>query len=415
MTDLELREQVDELFLLQRVAQHISSLLDLDDLLEEVVGDVAQTFGYSRSAVLLKDQVTNELVIAAVRGWTVNYHEIGERFKVGEYGIVGHVGATGETYYAPDVLVDPYYKVSEPLTRSELNIPLKRHHRLIGVFDVQSTAVDGFSPSRIRVLEALAGHLATAIENAQLFERERREKDRMLAELEAARLMQRQLLPERDIAHTPFSIRGTCLPSRTISGDWYDYILLPDGCIAVVVADVAGKGMAAALLMSSTRGILRLLAERMVDPAATLEGLNKILLRDFPRSRFVTMAYVVLDPRNGTARIALAGHPPPVLIAGRPCLLEHEGSLPLGLFDAEYIEKRVDLPPGSRLVLYSDGVLEAETTTGQEYGFEGIQQHFRDGGASPQSLLDDLHRFTAGAPLPDDATVVTIDATAGNG
>lgn len=299
MTDLELRAQIDELFLLQRVAQRISALLDIEVLLEEVVGDVSQTFGYSRSAVLLNDQSTNELVIAAVRGWTVNYHQKGERFKIGEYGIVGHVGATAETYYAPDVLVNPYYEVSEPLTRSELDIPLMGHGRLIGIFNVQSTSVDGFAPSRIRVLVALAGHLATAIENAQLFLRERQEKERMQAELVEAQSIQLQLLPERNVTHAAFSICGTCLPCRTVAGDWYDYILLKDGRIAVIVADVAGKGMAAALLMSSTRGILRLLTERIVDPAALLERLNKILLRDFPRPRFVTVAYVLLDPSDG--------------------------------------------------------------------------------------------------------------------
>ena len=409
MTDLELRAQIDELFLLQRVAQRISALLDIEVLLEEVVGDVSQTFGYSRSAVLLNDQSTNELVIAAVRGWTVNYHQKGERFKIGEYGIVGHVGATAETYYAPDVLVDPYYEVSEPLTRSELDIPLKGHGRLIGIFNVQSTSVDGFAPSRIRVLEALAGHLATAIENAQLFLRERQEKERMQAELVEAQSIQLQLLPERNVTHAAFSICGTCLPCRTVAGDWYDYILLKDGRIAVIVADVAGKGMAAALLMSSTRGILRLLTERIVDPAALLERLNKILLRDFPRSRFVTVAYVLLDPSDLTARIGLAGHPPPVLIAGAPRLLESAGGLPLGMLDAGYAEQRIALTPGARLVLYSDGVLEAQNPNGEEYGFAGIEQHFTDPKASPQSLLDDVRRFASGAPLEDDATVVMIE------
>lgn len=410
MADVELREQVDELFLLQRVAQRISSLLDLEVLLEEIVGDVSQTFGYSRSAVLLKDDSTNELVIAAVRGWTVNYHQKGERFKIGEYGIVGHVGATAETYYAPDVLLDPYYEISEPLTRSELDIPLKGHGRLIGIFNVQSTSVDGFPPSRIRVLEALAGHLSTALENVQLFHQERKEKERMRAELEEAQLMQRQLLPQRDITHSTFSLSGTCLPCRTVAGDWYDYIPLSDGRIAVVVADVAGKGMAAALLMSSTRGILRLLAERIVEPAAILERLNTILLRDFPRSRFVTMAYVLLDQNDMTARIALAGHPPPVLIAGAPRLLENTGGLPLGLLNSDYVERRIALSAGARLVLYSDGVIEAQRPDGEEYGFAGIEQHFADRTASPQSLLADVRRFTGGAPLEDDATVVTIEA-----
>jgi sigma-B regulation protein RsbU (phosphoserine phosphatase) len=114
------------------------------------------------------------------------------------------------------------------------------------------------------VLEALAGHLAIAIENAQLFLRERREKERMQAELVKAQSIQRQLLPERNITHAAFSICGTCLPCRTVAGDWYDYILFKDGRIAVTVADVAGKRMAAALLLSSTRGILRVLTERPV-------------------------------------------------------------------------------------------------------------------------------------------------------
>jgi phosphoserine phosphatase RsbU/P len=408
MTDLELRAQIDELFLLQRVAQRIASLLDIDLLLEEVVGDVSQTFGYSRSAVLLKDDLSNELVIAAVRGWTINYHQKGERFKIGEYGIVGHVGATAETHYAPDVLQDPYYQQSEPLTRSELDIPLKRHGVLIGVFNVQSTSVDGFAPSRIRVMEALAGHLAIAIENAQLFQRERLEKERMRAELEEAQHIQQQLLPARDVTHSAFSIHGVCLPCRTVAGDWYDYILLPDGRIAVIVADVAGKGMAAALLMSSTRGILRLLAERVIEPAALLDRLNKSLILDFPRSKFVTMAYVLLDPSDMTACIALAGHPPPVLVDGAPRLLEKAGGLPLGMIDAGYVEEKIALTPGARLVLYSDGVLEAEGPTGEDYGTSGIEQHFADPNASAESLLNHVRQFAGGAPLEDDATVVTI-------
>jgi serine phosphatase RsbU (regulator of sigma subunit) len=193
-----------------------------------------------------------------------------------------------------------------------------------------------------------------------------------------------------------------------VAGDWFDYIALPDGGVGVVVADVAGKGMAAALLMSSTRGILRLSAER--STAAVLESLNQILLRDFPRSRFVTLAYVVLDVREMTARIALAGHPPPVLITERPHLLGHDGSLPLGMRETKYAEQRVALAPGDRIVLYSDGVIEAEGANGQEYGFAGIERHFGNGDASPQSLLEDVRQFTGGAALEDDATVVTIDA-----
>src|ERR1017187_7203978 len=102
-TIIDFRQQAQELMLLQRIAQRIGGLLDLDVLLEAIVGDVAETFGYSRSAILLRDANTNELVIAAVRGWTANVHRKGERFKIGD-GIIGHVASTGETYYAPDAL-----------------------------------------------------------------------------------------------------------------------------------------------------------------------------------------------------------------------------------------------------------------------------------------------------------------------
>jgi len=415
MSDPELRAQIDELFFLQRVAQRIASLLDIDLLLEEVVGDVSETFGYSRSAVLLKDESANELVIAAVRGWTINYHQKGERFKIGDYGIVGHVGATEETYYAPDVLKDPFYQQSERLTRSELDIPLKRHGVLIGVFNVQSTSVNGFSAERIRVMEALAGHLAIAIENAQLFLRERLEKERMQAELREAQQIQQQLLPSRDVTHPAFSIHGVCLPCRTVAGDWYDYILLPDGRIAVVVADVAGKGMAAALLMSSTRVILRLLMEKVAGPAELLSSLNKSLLQDFPRSKFVTMACVLLDASDMTARVALAGHPPPVLVSDAPCLVDGPSGLPLGLLDSAYVEETIKLIPGARLVLYSDGVLEAHGPSSEDdYGTSGIMKHFEDSNASAESLLEDVRGFVDGAPLEDDATVVTITATSTN-
>lgn len=151
--EMEKNDQtIEELLLLQRVAQKINSILDLDLLLQEIVGDVAETFGYLRSGVLLVDKTTNELEIAAVKGWTTNYHIKGDRFKIGEYGMVGHVAATGQTYYAPDVTVDPYYQVSEDSTRSEVDIPLIVNDELIGVFNIQHQEKNAFSPDRIKLL-----------------------------------------------------------------------------------------------------------------------------------------------------------------------------------------------------------------------------------------------------------------------
>jgi len=128
-------KEAQDLLLLHRVAERISSILDLPILLEQIVSDVAQTFGYCRSAVLLRDEVTGELVIT--HGWTGEQKKIGDRFQIGKLGIAGYVGKTLQTHYAADVSVDPYYEIGHPSTRSEVDIPLVVRGELIGIFNMQ--------------------------------------------------------------------------------------------------------------------------------------------------------------------------------------------------------------------------------------------------------------------------------------
>ena len=166
---------------------------------------------------------TNELVIAA--GWTGELCLKGTRFKIGQgVGMSAHAAASGETFYAPDVKKIPFYVVGEEDTRSEIDIPLKVHGELIGVFNIQHTTMNAFSQDRIRLLEALAGHVATAIANARMFQRERLQKERMAKELEEARAIQTGLFPLKAPETCGFEIAGVCLPCREVGGDWYDYI-----------------------------------------------------------------------------------------------------------------------------------------------------------------------------------------------
>jgi len=402
-------QKIKELLLLQRVAQRINSILDLDLLLEEVVSDVAQTFGYSRSGILLKDEETNELVIVAVRGWTVNYHVKGDRFKIGEYGMVGHVGFTEETYYSPDVTIDPYYQVSEESTRSELDIPLKIRGRLIGVFNFQHQEKNAFTDSRIQLLEALAGHVATAIENARLFGNERREKDRMISELNEARSVQLSLFPAWTPDMSGFEISGLCIPCREVGGDWFDYIPLPDGRLGLVLGDVSGKGTGAALLMASARSIIRMFAEQGLPPAEVLLNVNRILVTDLPRTRFVTMIYAIIDPASKIIVFSNAGHLPPLFADSNGLrFLESDSGLPLGIQDGSFAEQRVQMSSGSRLLLYSDGITEAMNSISEEFGEERLKKHLTNPSASIQSLLESVNVFLNGFAASDDMTVVMI-------
>jgi sigma-B regulation protein RsbU (phosphoserine phosphatase) len=403
-------ERIQELFLLQRVVQKINSILELDTLLEEIVGDVAETFGYSRSGVLLKDDETNELVIAAVRGWTKNYHIKGDRFKIGKYGMVGHVASTGETYYAPDVTTDPYYQVSEESTRSEVDIPLKINNELIGVFNVQHQEPEAFTPERIKLLESLSHHIAIAIENARLFLKERLEKERMQSELKDARSIQTNLFPREAPLIPGFTINGICLPCLEVGGDWYDFISMPDGRLGIVMADVSGKGMGAALLMSSTRSLLRLIAVSNYSPGEVLEQLNEILVKDFPSTKFVTMIYALLNPADKSLVFANAGHLNPIFIKSSQInILNTAEGLPLGISYSSYSECKIKLTPGSRIVFYTDGVTEAMNKNSDEFGAERLNVHFADPLASVQSLINDVYNFTNGNRQSDDITVVMIE------
>jgi phosphoserine phosphatase RsbU/P len=409
--DLDQVLRIEELFLLQRVAQKINSILDLETLLDQIVGDVANTFGYDRLAVLLKDDQTNELVIAA--GWTGELCLKGTRFKIGQgVGIGAHAAATGETFYAPDVRKIPFYAVGEEDTRSEIDIPLKIRGELIGIFNVQHIEMNAFSPERIRLLEALAGHVATAIANARMFQRERMEKERMAKELEEARVIQSGLLPGNAPETTGFDVTGVCIPCREVGGDWYDYIAMGDGRFAVVLADVSGKGMGAALLMSSTRSLLRLHARRELSPKEVLFELNKLLVQDFPVSKFVTLVYAVLDPVKRKVRFASAGHLPPLFINSSGArFLEADSGVPLGIMECEFSEHEIDMPSGSRIFLYSDGVTEATNSSLEEYGPGRILKHVNNQTATVQSLLNDVREFTSGYPQSDDVTVVQIAAS----
>lgn len=403
------RADVRDLLLLQRVTQRITSILDLETLLEQVVDDVARTFGYTRSGILLVDEAAGDLVIAAVRGWTVNYHIKGDRFRIGEYGMVGRVAATGETLYAPDVSKNPDYEVSEVSTRSEIDIPLKIHGTVIGVFNAQSPRRNAFSASRRRLLESLAGHIATAIENARLFEREREQRSRMAAELDQARLIQTSLFPSGGLKIGPFEVTGTCLPCTEVGGDWFDHIPLTDGRAAVVVGDVSGKGMGAALLMSSTRSIIRFLAEQLLPPAEVLSRANAALLRDLPKPNFVTVAIAILDPAHGSITVASAGHPWPLMVTDRPQFVHADAGFPLGLLESQYSEHTFPLPPGGSLLLYSDGITEAEHE-GDQYGARRLLDLAGKAGWGIEKVLDDVRAFTKDASLADDRTVVMIRA-----
>ena len=240
---------------------------------------------------------------------------------------------------------------------------------------------------------------------------DREVNERLSKEAEEARLIQQQLLPNSSILLPEFAITGTTLPAGAVGGDWYDYVELPDGKWGLVLADVSGKGIAAALLMSATRSIFRSIAESAASPGEVLTRLNRKLLRDFPAGRFVTMIYGVLDPAQRTLTFANAGHPWPVLARGTcTTLVETDSGLPLGIAETTFSESTVTLSGSGKLLFYSDGISEALDEQQREYGTARLECLMQNSKISTQEILDDIRTFSAGQPAFDDATVVLISA-----
>ena len=401
-------QKLAELVRLQKFAQRITSTLDIEELVPRIVDEVAASLGCVEINLYLRDPEHSELVLTGVCGCSV--YGKGHRLQVGS-GMVGHVAATGKMHYAPDVTRDPYYVSCEEDTRSEVAIPLQREGDLVGVFTASHRELDAFCPDQLRLLQGLCAHVAVAVHNARRFGDEREQRERMSREAEEAQAIQQALMPRTSPLIPGFRVSGLSIPAGSVGGDWYDFIPLPDGRWGLVLADVSGKGTAAALLMSATRGMLRSLAQTGSGPAEVLTRLNNMMIEDFPCGRFVTMVYAELDPSSRVLRIANAGHLAPLLVepSGHRWI-NHEHGLPLGISASKFSETEVTLGKHSRIAFYSDGITEAAVGSGEEYGPERLLAHMQSPDVTPEGLLADVRKFANGTGLRDDATMILVGA-----
>jgi sigma-B regulation protein RsbU (phosphoserine phosphatase) len=255
----------------------------------------------------------------------------------------------------------------------------------------------------------------------QILEREiaagkgaRERSERHGREQRDALLIQRALMPPALPSTPRFEVAGAWQPAGTLGGDCYDVFLFGPDALGVSIADVAGKGLPAALLMSSLQAAVRAFAHAASSPQALCASVNRLLCGQMIAGRFVTMAYLRLDAARGTVAYANAGHNPPLLIRANGAVnrLESGGTV-LGVFpDAHFAGGEVALESGDRLVLFTDGIVEAENARGDEFGDDRLADIVVRHRRAPASALVDgifeqVTRFTTG-PLQDDATVVVL-------
>jgi serine phosphatase RsbU (regulator of sigma subunit)/anti-sigma regulatory factor (Ser/Thr protein kinase) len=302
-----------------------------------------------------------------------------------------------------------------------LAVPLISQGELIGLLNLGARLSEAdYSSDDLRLLNTLSTQAAPALRVAQMARQqqiEARERERMEQELRVARVIQQTLLPKEIPALPGWSMAAHWLPARAVSGDFYDFIPFPDGKLAIIVADVTDKGVPAALVMATTRSILRSAAERLAAPGAVLEEANNRLCPDIPPNMFVTCLYALLDPANGVMRYANAGHNVPYLRSSSGIVEMRARGMPLGLMpEMFYEEKEIRIEDGDYILLYSDGLVEAHSPTGDMFGFPRLRTLLELPTCSVDMIgciLEDLTTFTGPAwEQEDDITFVTLERVA---
>jgi sigma-B regulation protein RsbU (phosphoserine phosphatase) len=294
--------------------------------------------------------------------------------------------------------------------------PIISNDEVIGVFDLESDELNAYSDADLQVLTLLASQVAIIIEKVMLHE-QLIEKKRLEGQLEVARQVQLELLPPSDPELPGFDISAYNFPTEEVSGDYYDWVRIYDDQIGLVIADVAGKGIPAALLMVFLRASLRAATHIGYATHISMAKVNYLLWESIERNQFITAFYGILDSSNRTLHYSNAGHNPPLLVDAQGAARFIEwGEQPLGMFrDTRYHEHYHTFRPGEILVLYTDGVTEAVSPSGEEFGRDRLITAVKNGlTLSARELIASMQsavlRWTNGAGLTDDATFFIIKA-----
>ena len=394
---------------LANISREFSSILDLNELLGKIASTMRELINYDAFSILLMDHDAKALRhLFSIRcDQRVNIDNI----PLGK-GITGAAAEAREVIRVHDTGKDPRYIASHADIRSEVAVPLIVQDRLVGVMDLESDHVGYFTDDHVRTLSLLAPQVAISVENARLYQALAARERRMEEDLQAARELQRVLLPDADPEIAGMDAAVRLRPAREISGDIYDIFERKDGQTVIAFGDVSGKGAAAALYGGLMSGLLRTLAPRRRSPAELLRSLNEALIERKVEARYVTLCVLLWYPATRQVVMANAGALPPMICRGAEILKLRVEGVPVGLLESrEYEEVTFQAQAGDTIVLYSDGITDHLNAAGTEYGRGRLAQVLRAhcGGSADEligAIFDDLDKFSTKAF--DDQTVFVL-------
>ncbi|MGA9996188.1 MAG: GAF domain-containing SpoIIE family protein phosphatase, partial [Pyrinomonadaceae bacterium] len=408
-------KQSDLLALISKVGVTLLASATLNETLQQIVALVFEAVPADRCLIMMRDQGSEELKVAVAR-LRDRQGEVGE-IRISRT-IMEEVIGQGKSVLTADAQHDPRL-MSSTMTlqgvRSVLSVPLGVGEKVFGIIYADSPIAEGrFTEDHLKVLTTLASVAAIRVENARLLE-EQMDRQRLEHELQLASEIQQRFQPTAPPVVKGYELQGISFPCYEIGGDYYDFIEREDGRLVIALGDVSGKGTAAALLMSSLHAAVHAQSSAHNSIVETISAVNRYLADNIPSNRFVTLFYAELDPRTGALTFLNAGHNPPLIVHGAGTVEQLDsGGLPLGIKrDAPYREGRTQLQLGDVLVIYSDGVSEAQSPGGEEFGttrlHQVVAQNLKASAAGIRDRIESaLTKFAQGTPAADDITLVIV-------
>lgn len=404
------------------ISNKISGTLDLETMLTQLLDMLQEFIDYNAGGIFILNReeflpglVRSQGLIAgmAARGFDSRPPENDPMLTMGK-GIIGHVIRTGESYIASDVQKDPNYIAGREKTQSEIAIPIFLNLKIIGALNLESDQRNAFSEDSLETLRFFADVAGLSLEKV-ILHRLLLEKKVMEDQLGIARAVQSRLLPKDSPKIPGYDIAGFSIPTYQIGGDYFDFIHLSGGRLGLVVADVSGKGIPAALIMATFRAALRSCIRRNSLLKNLIDSVNTILQESTSRKEFVTAVYGVLDIASGSFSYVNCGHIPPLLLGPKMESRELKaGGFPLGIFKEISLQSgEITLDPGDLLVLYSDGVVEIEGDSGEEFGRVRLAETIlRSRGDSAEDIIkktvEATRDFSGVDGFLDDFTLMVI-------
>jgi serine phosphatase RsbU (regulator of sigma subunit) len=419
---------MDEMQFLLELCQVVAAKSDLQPILDWIVNKTAVLLSADEGSIKLLDPdvhsgqnpVAKTLVSRKQAGT-----ESGSWPAPVSISVMGYLMQHGGALSTPDLLADdrfPGIKGFKSRIRSVLAVPLSVDGRVTGMLAV-TTIEPGrqWAAHEEQLLTIVATNSAGVIEQARLRIEEAKKKQleedqqRQIRELQTAQEIQMNFVPSKPLVSSGWEVQGVVVPAHQVGGDAFDYFELHDGRIALAIADVSGKGVPAALLMSALQASLRAFCTGRKPIPEELRSVNWSVARHATLGKFITLFYAEFDPSSGRLDYCNAGHNPP-LLRRRDGAVEtlETGGIPIGIFENTELELgRTTLGPGDALLLYSDGIPEAFDPRETEFGPERLLKLWRESGdlAAPrliERLLSEVARFRAGAPQSDDITIVVL-------